>query len=452
MPFRYNPITNNLDLVETSSSPTGDVAFISGDIGGMIPPNAAHNITISGGTSGAVFTGNVGTNTITESFNYLTIAPTDSGGINGVITISSAVGGFGLRIHDYGNPGIGLNNSNTFIGDRAGNFTNTGYGNIGIGDSLVLSNLTSGIFNTAVGHGSMIACTSGSRNTSIGDAALFQMTTGIYNIAIGDSAGGNYSGSESSNILLSADGVNGENNTIRIGTSGSGDQEQNRCFIAGIAGNTVGNLQAVTINTATGQMGSQAFPSSGVTGPVSSTDRAISTWNGTGGTALFNNSTAVIDSTGRMTNSAQPCFEAYVTTVIPDVTGDGTIYPIIFDTEVFDNGSNFNLATSVFTAASTGRYLFTFSVGLQQLLVGHTAQIIRLTTTLGNYDFGFCNPFACSALGGFFSTGDSIIVPMTATNTATLSIFVSGSTKTVDVLGTATTGNPLTTFSAVLLC
>lgn len=49
----------------------------------------------------------------------------------------------------------------------------------------------------------------------------------------------------------------------------------------------------------------------GVTGPGSSTDRAIATWNGTGGSALFNNSTAIINSSGVYTNSALPAALIY---------------------------------------------------------------------------------------------------------------------------------------------
>ncbi|HXC05149.1 MAG TPA: hypothetical protein VNZ86_10390, partial [Bacteroidia bacterium] len=48
------------------------------------------------------------------------------------------------------------------------------------------------------------------------------------------------------------------NNTIRVGTQGSGSGQQNKCFIAGIASVSVSNVNFVTINTSTGQLGSVA--------------------------------------------------------------------------------------------------------------------------------------------------------------------------------------------------
>ncbi len=333
--------------------------------------------------------------------------------------------------------------SNTMIGQGAGLSITNATNSTAIGHSALQTFIT-GDGNTAVGEGALNLAT-GAGNTAIGRSALLSLTTGTINLAIGLSAGSAYTSSETNNLCIKNAGVIGESNVTRIGST------QTTAFMAGIAGVAVANLNVVTINTSTGQLGSQAASAANVVGPGSSTDRAIATFNGTGGTALFNNSTITIDSTGRLVNTAQPAFEASVATLIADVTGDGTVYPIIFDTEAFDQGSNFNLGTSVFTAPVTGRYQFTFSVGLADLLVGHTAQLIRLTTTLGTYDFCFCNPFTCSAAGGFFSSSGSIIVPMTATNTATLSSFVSGSTKTVDILGNGTTGNPVTTFSGALL-
>lgn len=66
MPFRFNPFTNRLDLVETSSSPTGDVQFLTGNSGGAVPPSAGGNINVIGAGQVSVV-GNPGTNTLTIS-------------------------------------------------------------------------------------------------------------------------------------------------------------------------------------------------------------------------------------------------------------------------------------------------------------------------------------------------------------------------------------------------
>lgn len=71
MPFRFNPITDKLDLVQVSLSPTGDVAFLSGNSGTNIPPNAFGNINVVGLGSLNV-DGNVPTNTLTIELNNTT--------------------------------------------------------------------------------------------------------------------------------------------------------------------------------------------------------------------------------------------------------------------------------------------------------------------------------------------------------------------------------------------
>jgi len=189
----------------------------------------------------------------------------------------------------------------------------------------------------------------------------------------------------------------------------------------------------------------QALATGNVTGPGSSTDRAIATWNGTGGTALFNNSTTNIDSTGRYTNSVQPCFQAYLSADVLNVTGDATTYTIAFDSEAFDNNSNFNTGTGTFTAPVTGKYLLCGVIYTSGYLAGHSRIEANLVTTGTSYFIGsYKSPFSQTELAFSFCA----VVSMTATNTATVSITVNGSTKVIDVEGTA----GFTTFSGYLLC
>ena len=189
-------------------------------------------------------------------------------------------------------------------------------------------------------------------------------------------------------------------------------------------------------------------PSGGITGPGSSTDRAISTWNGTAGSALFNNSTTNIDSTGRFTNSAQPCFCAILSTTQSNVTGDGTAYTIIFDTERFDRGSNYDNTTGIFTAPVTGIYHFS-AYALYQNMNSATQADFRIETTAKTYLFG---NYAAPTLnaGQNWPIGFSLTVDMSAGDTAKIIAYVGNWTKTVNVFGD--TATPRTGFSGFLVC
>lgn len=176
--------------------------------------------------------------------------------------------------------------------------------------------------------------------------------------------------------------------------------------------------------------------SGNVGGPGSSTDRAIATWNGTGGTALFNNSTVKIDSTGRQTNTTQPAFLVNLASNLSNKTGDGTVYTMVFDHTVFDQNSNITLSGTTFTAPVTGRYALQVGLFVSGMTSSDTDLRITLITTgsAGNVFFVRINPSSVNT-AGFFSGGGSIIVPLSATQTAQVTLTVSGSTKTVGLLG-----------------
>lgn len=161
-------------------------------------------------------------------------------------------------------------NNNTLIGLVAGNATLSGIGNTACGLSM-LQSLTTGQFNAGLGYQALASVTSGSNNTAMGVSALaattgdnnsamgtnvlYQLVGGSYNSAFGNFAGRNYTGNESSNIVISNNGVLGESNVIRIGTQGAGNAQQNKCFIAGIFGVTVGASGTNVVVDNAGQLG-----------------------------------------------------------------------------------------------------------------------------------------------------------------------------------------------------
>jgi hypothetical protein len=107
--------------------------------------------------------------------------------------------------------------------------------------------------NSGFGSLTLANCTSGFTNTAIGNDSLQNLVTGSNNTCLGYGTGSNYTTNESDNICIgrSVVGTTGESNTIRIGNT------QTRAFVSGIAGVSVTNTQAVTIDTVTGQLGSE---------------------------------------------------------------------------------------------------------------------------------------------------------------------------------------------------
>ena len=154
---------------------------------------------------------------------------------------------------------------NLYLGPGAGTAGLNGSLNTGVGTSS-MGSITIGLSNSSYGSGSGQKLTSGNGNLFLGFNAGSNVLTGSNNILLGSSSGVFYTSSESNNICMSNSGVVSESNVIRIGTQGSGTNQQNTCYIAGIVGVTNSNAQLVTVNSSTGQLG------------VSTGGSIISTW------------------------------------------------------------------------------------------------------------------------------------------------------------------------------
>ncbi len=212
--------TTNTQMVTINSS--------TGQLGAATVPSGV--VTINGDTGSATGT------TITET------------GVNSGSSVRfSATGStVSLNVTDA--------SFNTIIGNAAGNLTLSGSSNVSLG-RVTFFGLTTGSNNTCIGDASSVGITTGTQNVSVGSQNLKNLLTGSSNVSIGYLSGNSYTGSEASNILITSTGTTGESNVIRIGTQGSGSQQQNKCFIAGIAGVTVANTTIVTQNSSTTQMG-----------------------------------------------------------------------------------------------------------------------------------------------------------------------------------------------------
>lgn len=252
--------------------------------GGTTSTNPFQSIA-SVGTSGQILTSN-GAGALptfqTGAASSITLTGDTGGGLTGSSFTFNAHANCGSSVFFTGS-GTTLSlkvtdaSANTIIGSTAGNGTLSGTNNTSVGQQTLavltsggtncafglqaLVHLTSGSQNVALGANSLGTLTTSGNNTAIGYNTLGSLVTGSGNIAIGMSAGGNYTTSESNNIVLSSQGVTAESNTIRIGIPGT----QTACYIAGIEGVSVSNLNYVTINTATGQLGSAASATANIT-------------------------------------------------------------------------------------------------------------------------------------------------------------------------------------------
>ena len=374
--------------------------------------------------------------------------------------------------------GLTVGSSNFFMGANVGNATVTGTQNVGVGHTA-MTLCSSGYNQTALGYGALNAATTTYDNTAIGCGALATTTvqgntavgafalnavtnagyntavgawalrysvSGWNNIGIGYLAGQNFGTYDSGNIVIGNQGVNGDNNVIRLGTSGT----HTSCYLAGINGVTVTGGVPVYMNSS-GQLGTgtslgAAFVNGGNSfGTVATlgtndannllfrtnnTDRMIidstgkvaigqstvdpnfgirlnsdtllagaglsgntyigmqqgtSIWglevDTTGGintftirdattSGLLGNVRVEIDTAGNTTTSTNYKMAAYRATsnqVIGATTGI-----VIFNTELFDPGADYNAATGRYTAPYTGYYLVAPNVS------------VLATTTAGN--------------------------------------------------------------------
>lgn len=228
--------------------PNGDptVAYMGG-IYGNAPGGGAEFVFID--SSGLM------SSAASPSFSEISLPDTTSSSL-GVININSVP-----FMHAY----PGTSSANVFLGG-AGNFSNSGQNNIGIGSNClpmlassfnniclglnVGENLT-GSNNVGMGTDAFTGAGSAALNVFLGGASLSNLSSGTDNVSIGSSSGTAYTGAESFNICLGdgVTGVVGESNAMHLGDSGS----ITTAFMGGVFGVTITG-SAMLMNSG-GQMG-----------------------------------------------------------------------------------------------------------------------------------------------------------------------------------------------------
>lgn len=176
--------------------------------------------------------------------------------------------------------------------------------------------------------------------------------------------------------------------------------------------------------------------------------QAASTGLSTSGYVLTSNGASALPSFQAVAPSC--AFSAWLSADATDVTGDGTAYFLIADTESFDLGSNYNNTTGVFTAPATGNYYLATSFTLHTADTNQTQmRILFFKNGSSQISQGFVelNPQPLITSGNKWASFNSFVaVALNASDTMQILIQVDNGTKTADIVGGSSTSYPAAVF------
>ena len=138
-----------------------------------------------------------------------------------------------------------------------------------------------------------------------------------------------------------------------------------------------------------------------------------------------------ITSDGIVTKPSQPSFGANATTTNIPITTQTTVTL----NERFDVGGN--LASNVFTAPVTGKYLITYMFYFSNVDTAHTTLDVTVVTSNKVYQQTWAMNKILSSDGNF-SISSSSVCDMDASDTLYIRVYVAGGTAQTDIHGDST--------------
>ena len=147
-----------------------------------------------------------------------------------------------------------------------------------------------------------------------------------------------------------------------------------------------------------------------------------------------------IDSSGRVTKSLQPAFQARPASTQDNIAINSNV-DVVFGTEVFDVGANF--ASNTFTAPVAGKYFLSTSIRLNAVDSAANYYLCTIVTSNRNYQFIFDPDFGQDA--NYWVTSISHIADMDASDTAKVQVVQTAGTSQTDITNEST-------FSGALIC
>jgi len=165
------------------------------------------------------------------------------------------------------------------------------------------------------------------------------------------------------------------------------------------------------------------------------------------GSSLGTNDTFVSTRFGHITKPLQPAFLAIVSTQIDNITGNGTVYQVQWNTEVFDQNSDWD-GNDTFSAPVDGRYMFQVSVTFGSVSSG-TNGYVEVDTSNRSYTGRTLGINTVQNVNNEISLFFSIFCDMDASDTATINVMIDGiGADTADII----TGGITTPYSWISGC
>lgn len=337
--------------------------------------------------------------------------------------------------------GGGLNFLNTYFGNAvttSGNSTFSADSTVFVGTQTIGGSGSNLVFNCHIdgGSSSAVSVSTGATLNLTNSTIISSNTNAITGVGTLNYGGLVFEGS-SSGVNTTTQAVLNEGPSKTIGNSNSGNT--NTLTVTN-SSNTATSSANILSTVGGGTAADPTFQAvvSGVTTWTWGADNSDSdSWVLAASTALGTTNVMRVATTGEITYPLQSSFLAYLNTGVSNVTGDGTVYTLIYDTEVFDRNSDFNLGTSTFTAPVTGLYF----LGYETLVGGGTSITVaqgKIATTARTYQRG-----GTVLLGGTitsFTTMDCVLADMTAGDTATITVESTDSGGKVDDISGTTGG------------
>jgi hypothetical protein len=122
-------------------------------------------------------------------------------------------------------------------------------------------------------------------------------------------------------------------------------------------------------------------------------------------------------------------FSAVRSTAVGPVTGDGTAYTVVFNSQEYDASSEYDDTTGIFTARRSGYYSFTTGVSIDMFSTANEG-ILDFVTSNGAYRLATFNPTAARGASTTITFSGAVNCYMDAGDTAKVVITLSGSTFT----------------------